>query len=288
MKIRNILFAVGIFSLGGIALSQNQTSSFVAATFNVRCPVDQSPNSWEERLPRCKAIIQKNGVDIMGLQEPYIEQIEGLVKDSEYEYIGGGRNDFKQKGEFSCILYKKSRFTCLKSGTFGLSEQPDVPGIRSWNSACPRIATWGIFLDKQTGKEFVYYNTHLDHISELARCEGIKLLVAHAKTNAVGKPIMLSGDFNTKPGTATYQTAQEYLRDSRAVSATPHTGPNKTFHGWGKNNRDYPIDYIFVSSEFQVLSHRTDDTLFDGQYPSDHYPVIVTLSLLLTQQRQAQ
>lgn len=261
------------------SISAENDATIALASFNVRVPVDKSPNTWEERLPRCREVIEKNNFDIVGVQEPVIAQVESLVKDPPYDYIGGGRDDFKRKGEFCAILYRRSRFECLQNGTFGLSETPDVPGVRSWQSACPRIATWGLFRDKTTGKEFIYYNTHLDHKSEPARCEGIKLIVEHAKKHAAGKPIILSGDFNTRPDTETYKTAQSLLHDSRLISATPHEGPDKTFHGWGKSKITQPIDFIFVSDEFEVHSHRTIDTLQNGVYASDHHPVAVTLTL---------
>ncbi len=274
-----LIFLCAVLTLVASARSEENDWPIALATFNVRVPVDQSPNTWEERLPRCRRVIEKNHLDIVGLQEPLIEQVESLVKDSEYDYIGGGRDDFKRKGEFCAILYRKSRFDCLQSGTFGLSETPDVPGVRSWQSACPRIATWGLFRDKMTDKEFVYYNTHLDHKSELARCEGIKLIVEHAKKHAEGKPVILSGDFNTRPDTETYKTAQSLLRDSRLISETPHYGPDKTYHGWGKAKITQPIDFIFVSDEFKVKSHRTIDTFINDTYASDHHPVMVILTL---------
>ncbi|MCQ2379576.1 MAG: endonuclease/exonuclease/phosphatase family protein [Victivallaceae bacterium] len=279
MNVLKIGFALTCAAMCFATAALDNRETFVAATFNVRVPVDRSPNSWAERLPRCREIIEKNKIDILGLQEPVAEQLDGLVDNSEYDCIGGGREDFKRKGEFSCILYRRSRFECLASGTFGLSERPDVPGVRSWGSACPRIATWGIFRDKQSKKEFIYYNTHLDHVSERARCEGIKLLIAHAKKNAAGKPMILSGDFNSHPGSETYRTVLSMLDDSAAVSTTPHEGSKMTYQGWGRSRTDRPIDFIFVSKDFSVLSHRTDDSLVKGKYASDHYPVVVTLSI---------
>ena len=91
---------------------------------------------------------------------------------------------------------------------------------------------------------------------------------------------MVSGDFNARPGSDTYKTALSLLRDTKTISETQHGGSGKTFHGWGRPEVvDEPIDYIFVSPEFRVLSHRTDNTLFDGQFASDHYPVVVKVVL---------
>ena len=248
------------------------------ATFNIRCPVDKTPHTWSERKPRCLAVIKQNRFDIFGVQEAVRFQLDDLV-GNEYQFIGGGRDDFKDKGEFSAILYRKDRFELIKGGTFGLSEKPDVPGFKSWKTAYPRIATWGLFRDKITGKVFIYYNTHLDHISELARINGIKLLVEHARKNAAGKPLVISGDFNAKPDSGTYKTAKSLLLDSAVISQTPHTGPVYTFQGFGRYKPEQPIDYIFVSKEFTVLSHKTDDTKFPEGFASDHFPVVTKLQI---------
>ena len=283
MSGRGFVFVVCGIVLSSVFAAEPQANEpFVAASFNVRVKMskDSTPNTWEERLPRCRALIQQINADVIGLQEPLLFQVKALVRDSEYDYIGGGRTDFKQEGEYSCILYRRSRMECLAGGTFGLSETPDVPGVRSWNSFHPRIATWGLFRDRRTGREFVFCNTHLDNKSEAARREGIKLLVAQTAKHAAGKPLMVSGDFNARPGSDTYKTALSLLRDTKTISETQHGGSGKTFHGWGRPEVvDEPIDYIFVSPEFRVLSHRTDNTLFDGQFASDHYPVVVKMML---------
>ena len=250
------------------------------ATFNVRVDLDPTPNTWAERLPRCRALLQEIDADLVGLQEPLIHQVESLIEGSDYAFVGGGRTDFEREGEFSCILYRKSRFGYPANGTFGLSEKPEVPGYRSWGSGWGRIATWGLFRDEYTGTEFVCYNTHLDNESEAARREGIKMIAAHAGAHAAGKPVILSGDFNAFPDSATYNTAASLLRDARRVSETLPGGAARSFHGYGKRS-DFaePIDFIFVSPEFRVLSYRTDNTLFDGKYASDHYPVVAKLTL---------
>jgi len=253
------------------------------ATYNFRGPYDPEPYDWPSRKGRVRELIRVNGLQIFGVQEAYRFMIDDITEDGEFTYIGSGRDDFKDGGEHSSILYRRDRFELLNGGTFALSETPDVPGSKSWNTACPRIASWGIFRDKKSGTRFCYYNTHLDHVSELARQEGIKMVVAHAAKNGTGLPLILSGDFNAFPDSETYRTAASLLRDSKLVSGTGHTGPVKTFHNWerkrgnGSEVENEPIDYIFVSNDIRVLSHRTDDRRFLGDLASDHYPVIAEL-----------
>lgn len=277
----SLLTLLPLFLLSGCKSLTATGNTFTLATFNVRCPVDKSPHSWEERKDRCLAIIRQNHFDIFGVQEAYRNQLDDLTADGKFAFIGKGRNDFKDQGEFSAILYRPDRFEVLDSGTFGLSEKPHVPGFRSWNSRHPRIATWGYFRDKKTGKSFIYYNTHLDNYSENARINGIKLLMKHASEKAANAPLILSGDFNARPETPTWQTAASFLKDSSRISRTPHKGPVQTFHSYGRKiyPSPYPIDFIFVSGSFTVYSHETVDTKFPGGFASDHYPVVVTLSI---------
>lgn len=249
----------------------------IVASFNVRVPCDPAPYDWEGRKPRVRWLFKKNAFHICGLQEAVKQQIDDIVECSSYAYTGGGRDDFKDGGEHSCIVYDTERLELLESGTFGLSEFPDVPGARSWGSCCPRIASWGKFKDKVTGKELMVYNTHLDHVSELARVKGIEMVVDHAKKNGAGLPMILMGDFNAGPDSETYKVAADLLRDSRAISESGHVGPDKTFQKYGMDVKDLPIDFIFVSQEIRVFSHVTDDRKPGDEFASDHYPVIATI-----------
>ncbi len=270
-----------LFLTGCTAGNQNIGSkdTFILASYNLRLPGDKAPNDWESRLPRVRAVIQRNQLDIFGVQEPVHQQLLDLLQDSEFQYVGGGRDDFKEKGEYSCIIYKSSRFRVLDHGTFALGEDSETPGKRAWGAACPRIATWGLFQDLRSERKFVYYNTHLDHVSEESRINGIRQLVKHAEKNSTGLPLIISGDFNAYPNSATYAAASSLLHDSAKVSRTQHQGLVTTFHGYGRIDNRPPIDFIFVSEGITVYSHRTDDVLVDGGYASDHYPVIIELSI---------
>lgn len=275
MPVYFVIFVFFFSFCDGIA----EEHTFRLATFNIRRPGDKSPHSWRERASRCLEIIRQNKIDIYGIQEGYHYQVKDLTDNGVFRYIGHGRNDFKEKGEFTAILYKKDRFELLDGGTFGLSEKPHIPGYRSWKTAYPRIATWGLFKDRKSGRKFLYYNTHLDNVRELARINGIKLIIKHAEKKAPGTPVVLSGDFNDVPDSPTWNTAAAFLKDSCRVSRKSHSGPLYTFHDYGKEKSSSPIDFIFVSGAFTVRKHQTIDTRFPEGFASDHFPVAVTLYL---------
>lgn len=250
-------------------------------TYNVRCPSDKTPElHWKTRIPLIREVIRRTGMEIIGLQEPMGFQLQAILADSDFKSVGGARDDFRNRGEFSCIIYNSKRFELLDSGTFSLSENPNVPGVKSWGSAYPRIASWGLFRDQHTGKKFLFYNTHLDNKSELAQINGIKLIVEHARENKYSLlPMILSGDFNALPDSETIRTVCSLLSDSMTLSETSHQGETGSFHKWGTCSPRRRIDYIFVSSQIRVLQHWTEDCRVKGMYSSDHDPVCAKIVL---------
>ena len=250
-----------------------EKDAFRVASFNIRTPVDKPPNAWTCRVDRVRALIQRHGFDLMGLQEATEKQIDDLLTDG-WAYVGAGRDDGKRGGEASCIFYKKDRFDVRDSGTFWLSETPEVPGSKSWAAGCTRICTWARLADRKSGKVFVHFNTHLDHMSVAARTNGIALILNRMPQIAQGMPALLTGDMNATPESEPIRLALYVLRDSSARSRTPHTGPVATFNGFKFNKKPTAcIDYIFVSTGIRVLTHATLDDSEKELYPSDHFPV---------------
>ena len=116
-------------------------------TFNVRCagPWDLSPNSWEERLPRIQQFLNEERPVLFGVQEASHAQMVGLLDGTAYRFVGGGRDDFHRKGEYTGIFYDPLRLEVLDWGNFSLNDNPAVAGVCAWGAACPRMVTWGFF-----------------------------------------------------------------------------------------------------------------------------------------------
>jgi endonuclease/exonuclease/phosphatase family metal-dependent hydrolase len=57
---------------------------------------------------------------------------------SRFRKISGTSTFLKQQGEFCAIFYDSRRFVALDSGTFWLSQTPQIAGSKSWNSQCVR------------------------------------------------------------------------------------------------------------------------------------------------------
>lgn len=256
-----------------------EAAAFRVATFNIRCPADRAPNAWTCRVDRVAGLIARHGFDLIGLQEATAGQIDDLLTQG-WDVVGGGRDDGKRGGEASCVFFKVARFELRDTGTFWLSETPELPGSRSWNTACTRVCTWARLAERKTGKVFVHFNTHLDHLSEAARENGMALILKRMPQIAQGCPVILTGDMNDTPGSSSIRQATSVLHDASALSRTPHVGPLATFNGFKFGQAPTAqIDYIFVSEGFEVLSHVTIDDSQNGLYPSDHFPVAADVVL---------
>jgi endonuclease/exonuclease/phosphatase family metal-dependent hydrolase len=254
--------------------------SFDVMTYNIRYdnPGD-GINRWDNRKQKVYALVKKYDPEIFGVQEALHHQIEDLKNNLKgYDYIGVGRDDGKQKGEYSAIFYKKSRFKIKKSDTFWLSETPDMPGSKSWDAAITRIATWALFTDKKSKNDFILMNTHFDHIGKEARAKSAELLLTQASKISSSTPLLVTGDFNCTREESPYQVIMS--QKPIALQDPAPANPPGTFCSFQVNSIPCrPIDYIFCSLEWKPSDYKVITDNDAANYPSDHLPVQVTFEL---------
>lgn len=242
-------------------------------TFNLRLNhAGDGKNAWPYRIEKVAKVIESNDSDIIGVQEalfPMLEDLQDVL--STYDMIGEGRGGGKID-EYSAIFYKKNVLDLIDQGQFWLSETPEIVNSISWNSACPRICTWGKFRTIiDPSKEFVVFNTHLDHVSQEARERGIDLILAHmGQFMDEQMPVVFMGDLNAQPDNQVIQI----LRDANLVEAQTK---GRTFHDFQGGIDGEPIDYIFTSKDAKLAEVKVDRQMINSRYPSDHFPVIADL-----------
>ena len=251
-------------------------------SFNLLCG-GPGPRDWPGRAEMALDTIRKADPDTLGVQEAHHDWIETLCAGlPEYDYIGVGRDDGKTEGEYSAVFYKKDKFTLLDSGSFWLSETPDVPGVKGWDAACVRICSYAKLRENATGKCFAHFNTHLDHRGLTAMQKGAELVVAKAAEICPDLPAFFTGDFNVTPDSAPDRTVIEGgFADARDVAQD--SDDSETFHV-NVFVPDEPeaeraiIDYCFVKGDVRVRTFRViRDAYPGGLYPSDHFPVIAQI-----------
>lgn len=272
-------------SCGQVKQQTAAPQSVNVMSFNIRYDnPEDSLDNWKYRKDRAANAIRFYDVDILGTQEVLHNQLVDLQQRlPEYDVIGVGREDGKEKGEYSALWYKKDRFTLLDSGYFWLSETPEVAGSKGWDGACERIATWAKLKDKASGKEYFALNTHLDHVGVAARREGVTLILDKVNELSGGLPVIVTGDFNAEPESdvikhVTDAANPEHLTDSRSASPLVY-GPAWSFHDFGKipYDRRPLIDYVFVRNGLEVLKYGVLAETENEAFLSDHAPVLVTV-----------
>ena len=244
-------------------------------------------NAWPRRKDWVAEIISDNNVDIAGFQEVLIGQFEDLKQRlPQMEAYGVGRDDGKVAGEFSPVFFRRDRFELIEKSTFWLSPTPDEPGSKGWDAALPRIASWLKLKDRLSGTVFYVVNTHFDHKGSQARIESAALIVNRVRGQFSEYPVVLTGDFNTTPGTPPHKTLIDadpagplVLNDTFQHSIFEPEGPNSTWNGFQAIVPDQRIDFIFTSASVKVQTLRILTDQRDGRFPSDHLPVVSELEI---------
>lgn len=252
-------------------------------TYNIRLDVESDgENDWTHRKDFFNGQLQFYAPDIFGVQEAKPNQVLDIAAAlPQYAYVGIGREGVG-KGESSNIFYIKDKFKEVQSGTFWLSQTPDSISI-GWDAACNRVCTYVLLKNKQSNKLIWVFNTHLDHIGEQARTKGLELILTKIeKLNSNKYPVVLMGDFNSEPETDRIIALKNKMNDSKMISKEKPFGPYGTFNNFKYNEvSKLLIDYIFLSkgdaitvNKYGVLSDAKD-----LKYPSDHFPVLIEISL---------
>lgn len=250
-------------------------------TYNIRLDLaSDGENSWPNRKEKVSDLIQFYEPDVFGIQEGLPHQVQFL--DSvllDYKVFGAGR-DGGQNGEHSSVFYKSSKVELIQSGTFWLSETPDQVS-KGWDAALNRICTYGLFKNKKTKQLFWVFNTHFDHVGEIARNKSAQLI--HQKVsqlNLKNYPVIIMGDFNLQPDSEPVLFLSNQYTHSKSASKLIYNSGGTfnafEFHKPIPNERE--IDHVFVSkNSFKIKKYAVLTDSYSCKYPSDHFPVLVEL-----------
>lgn len=242
--------------------------------------------------------------DSIGMQEVttgWIYRMDTFAFNKSYAGVGEGRTP---GGEASSIYYRKDKFDLVASGTFWLSETPDVAGSYLEASLYPRICTWAHLRDKVTGYEYIHINTHLDHLGNSKggkelRTAQIRVILEYIQSFP-DVPMVMTGDFNHAKTTSaeniyamfknilgistfTSSTGESITgnfsdaRTEAAETVSPDAWASLTAY-WQEGTDSYnpakkPIDYVFYTTgDFEAMVYRNIHYHRDGIYMSDHLP----------------
>ncbi len=269
MKYLRFFFLLSATYLSGQTLS--------TLTYNIRYDnPNDSLNGWHQRKANLISQLAFCDLDVFGTQEGLLHQLKDIKTSlKEYAFIGKGREDGKEAGEFSAIFYHTKKLRLLTDKTFWLSETPDQPS-KGWDAAIKRVCTYALFETKKERQRFYVFNTHFDHVGEQARRQSTRLIIQKIKEiNHDKLPVLLMGDFNLEPEDPSIEFLSKQMDDAHNLAGEQAHGPSGTFNGFNFSEAvTRRIDYIFLSrGEFKVLKYAILNDTEKGRYPSDHLPV---------------
>lgn len=278
------LLAVLALCVGVISAASSAEPTLRLMTYNIRLDIaSDGANAWPHRRQWVADQIRWLRPDLFGMQEVLPGQQADLVADlPRYRFFGEGR-DAKGAGEASPIAFDTQRFGFVEGGTFWLSPTPETSS-KGWDAAYPRIVTWARLTVSGTRHKVLAVNTHWDHIGFKARRQSALQMLAWIGKNARHcERVLVFGDFNSELDSEQMKVLTSgslQLRDSRSVSKSSPFGPAGTFNAFNPAPAEAKaIDHILVGQGIDVERHAVFAQVIEGRVPSDHYPVLVDLSL---------
>lgn len=274
-----LLTAILLFlslSMNGIA--QNN-GSLKVMTFNIWYDNPEIQNNdWSQRKALICKLLSDKQPDLIGMQEVLVHQLNDLYECLPgYEYVGLGREDGETAGEFVPVFYRKDLFQKTAENHFWLSENPDVPGSKSWDACCTRMLSCVMLRRKSDGLEFLACNTHFDQRSETAREKSAEMLMDSLKN--FNMPVVLTGDFNFRKNDNAYNIITGHgFKEAGQMPSFKENQPSYTFVGSDFQGKEGDvIDFVFVNHHFEFIDYQIIEKNWEEIYPSDHLPVVVEI-----------
>ena len=253
---------IGVPELG--AKGPEDTEIVRIMSFNVR----DGEFDREEIVPQVVADYMPDSVGFQECEGTWYLTLKTYLPD--YKIIGVGRwTGIRQLGESTAIMYRKDKYKLVDWGTFWLSETPYIPSI-GWDANYARTCTWAILENKETGKQYAHFNTHLDNGGSEARQKGLDMILS--RIAELDMPVVLTGDFNFSKNSDNYTTLSTRLTDVSSVALTADSGG--TAHGYAGGIGTAPIDFICINDKVDtVKTYKIIRDKYNDRFVSDHYPI---------------
>lgn len=282
IRLKNFIFIAVMLVVSSVSSEELSITSWNIKTIEVKKVYQVE--EWNKRLPFQADYIEWMNSDIIGMQEATLIQIDSLLnRMPQYRYVGLASRDGKKSGNYNPIFYKPEVLNLMESKTFWLSETPNKPSM-GWDANCKRICTWALFQEKSSGKIFAVFNTHLDHIGDIAKINEIEQ-VLDSLSNRLDKPVFLMGDLNSEKGSEVLNRIEQrrVLWDSRDV-AKKKLAFGGTFNAFDLSKEPQKvIDFVFVNDSIEVLHYSILNDIYwnagKKHYYSDHFPICLRVVL---------
>lgn len=246
---------------------------------------------WEKRKPRLEEYLLFANCDLIGSQELQEDQVTEVMDflGNTYSYYGEKTRENEGRSDVNAIFYNKERLKLLEAKTVPYND----PHYENGFTLCT-------FKDRDNDQKFAVINTKLTWGSPDRRLKEASQLSAFVEELPNDLPVIVMGDFNIYPFTAHSRNifldgdhvkrmiTSKSLKEAKEHSAFGYFGPpcsinncNKTLQPFvGPRLPGFILDHIFINDHIDALTYGIDTAKSDGEYPSDHFPVIADLYLI--------
>lgn len=256
--------------------------------YNAQDAEDKLPpkHRWDKRKGRLQEYLAFAKADIIGSQELQDDQVPEVLAllGPHYGCYGEKTRVNEGRSDTNAIYYNKERVELMETKTVPFKDE-----------RCQNAFTYCLFKDKVNGTHFAVLNTKLSWGSpdrRLAEAEQMNHFGEQIKD-----PLILLGDFNLYPCTLHKRNifldgeyveralAGNNLQDAKNLSIFGFFGPlcsitnsKQTLEPFiGPELTGFILDHILVNRQVLVCTLGIDSAKVDGEYPSDHFPVIADL-----------
>jgi len=243
---------IAVFLIFSAGLSNSNSQSLKVMSYNIH--VGQNSKN-EDRLKEIAKFIKVSKADIIGLQE-----VDSVCNRS------GKVDQMKFLAEQTGMYYAYARHFAFDGGSYGLGILSRYPlhnvknnriSVTITGKSETRALLSANFFRKR--KEISFATVHMDYRDQRSRLKQSAEIVNMLSENKI--PVILTGDFNARPGTKELLALENFFADVSYLS-----GP--TYPALKPLNR---IDFIMLSKAH--LNKVKKQKTFAVEY-SDHLPVV--------------
>ena len=250
------------------------------ATYNIQYPIENWPVRCVEGVV---PLIDEYKFDVFGVQEPYMPQIEDMMKHLGDDYAWVGENvtgdNSDRTHHFNPVFYRKERVEMLDFDSVWFSDAIGTPGYGARSS---RMMTWVKFRDKLTGKIFFVFNGHYDHRGYEAKMNASYVVLDLVRHISQGLPAFVTADYNSDEKSKPYAILQEspLLEDTMLAVENPVNAQYQSHAGYkpvqNKPANGMHIDHVFYTPNTVRINHwELIIKDYNGKWGSDHLPIFV-------------
>lgn len=230
---------------------------------------------WQNRIEILSSIINSKKPDYLGTQEGWRRQLYQFYTKLENLVMVDDHRSWIEDRMYPTIFINPDTFEKIKSGDIWLSETPNVPASKSFDSAFPRLCSWAKVKHKKSGENLLLVNVHLDHLETKTRQSQIKVLIEEiSKIHNDNEKVIIIGDFNEGPDEEVRKIIDQSefnLKDPWLELKQPEESSHHKFTGINPNGTR--IDWILRPTCLECIEINLIKDHENNIYPSDHFPV---------------